>query len=138
MSLQFFCNSVCWRLPALAHSGLARVLARCKLPERVRLEPIVGVGLQGRKGRAVATGCPLAYTSFRAEKIPLCPPGFVIPAMKSLGRLLQIGGLVLLPLAMLMELSGQLGRSGVAELLLMLVVGAGAFVLGRLIEGYAR
>ncbi len=58
--------------------------------------------------------------------------------MKSLGRLLQIGGLILLPLAMLMELSGQLGRRGVAELLLMLVVGAAAFALGRVIEGYAR
>jgi hypothetical protein len=58
--------------------------------------------------------------------------------MKSLARLLQIGGLILLPLAMLMELSGQLGQRPVAELLLMLVAGAGAFVLGRLIEGYAR
>ena len=58
--------------------------------------------------------------------------------MKSLGRLLQFGGLMLLPLAMLMELSGQLGRRGVAELLLMLVVGAAAFALGRVIEGYAR
>ncbi|MEC7502408.1 MAG: hypothetical protein VX970_11800 [Planctomycetota bacterium] len=58
--------------------------------------------------------------------------------LKSLGRLLQIGGLILLPLAMFMELSGQLGRRGVAELLLMLVTGAAAFVLGRFIEGYAR
>ena len=58
--------------------------------------------------------------------------------MKSLVRLLQIGGLILLPLAMLMELFGQLGRRGVAELLLMLVVGAAAFALGRVIEGYAR
>ncbi len=58
--------------------------------------------------------------------------------LKSLGRLLQIGGLVLLPVAMLMELSGQLGRRGVAELLIMLVAGAAAFGLGRLLEGYAR
>lgn len=58
--------------------------------------------------------------------------------MKALGRLLQIGGLVLLPVAMLLELSGQLGRRGVAELLLMLVAGAAAFGLGRLLEGYAR
>ena len=61
-----------------------------------------------------------------------------IGMLKSLGRLLQIGGLILLPLAMFMELSGQLGRRGVAELLLMLVTGAAAFVLGRFIEGYAR
>jgi len=58
--------------------------------------------------------------------------------VKALGRLLQIGGLVLLPVAMLLELSGQLGRRGVAELLLMLVAGAAAFGLGRLLEGYAR
>ena len=58
--------------------------------------------------------------------------------VKSLGRLLQIGGLVLLPVAMLMELSGQLGRRGVAELLLMLLAGVAAFALGRLLEGYAR
>ena len=58
--------------------------------------------------------------------------------MKSLGRFLQIGGLILLPLAMFMELSGQLGRRGVTELLLMLVAGAVAFMLGRFIEGYAR
>ncbi len=58
--------------------------------------------------------------------------------LRSLGRLLQIGGLVLLPVAMLMELSGQLGRRGVAELLIMLVAGAAAFGLGRLLEGYAR
>ena len=58
--------------------------------------------------------------------------------LKSLGRLLQIGGLVLLPVAMLMELTGQLGRQGVAELLIMLVAGAAAFGLGRLLEGYAR
>ena len=58
--------------------------------------------------------------------------------LRSLGRLLQIGGLILLPVAMLMELSGQLGRRGVAELLIMLVAGAAAFGLGRLLEGYAR
>ena len=58
--------------------------------------------------------------------------------LKSLGRVLQIGGLILLPLGIFMELSGQLGRRGVAELLVMLVAGAAAFVLGRFIEGYAR
>ena len=44
----------------------------------------------------------------------------------------------LLPLAMLMEISDLLGRRGVAEMLLMLIAGAAAFGLGRLIEGYAR
>ena len=59
-------------------------------------------------------------------------------SMKSLGKLLQIAGLVLLPLAMLMEISDLLSRRGVAEMLLMLIAGAAAFGLGRLIEGYAR
>jgi hypothetical protein len=58
--------------------------------------------------------------------------------MKSLGRALQLVGLVVLPTAMLLELSGALGRdSGVADMLLMLVFGAGAFALGRFMEGYA-
>jgi hypothetical protein len=58
--------------------------------------------------------------------------------MKSLGKLLQVGGLVLLPVAMLMELTGMLGDRALTQMLLMLVVGAAAFILGRLIEGYAR
>jgi hypothetical protein len=58
--------------------------------------------------------------------------------MKSVGKTLQLVGLVLLPVAMLLELSGALGReSGVADMLLMLVFGAAAFALGRFIEGYA-
>jgi hypothetical protein len=58
--------------------------------------------------------------------------------MKSLGRALQLVGLVLLPTAMLLELSGALGRdSGVADMLLMLVFGAAAFALGRFMEGHA-
>ena len=58
--------------------------------------------------------------------------------MKVLGKLLQVFGLLLLPLAMMLELSGVLGReSGLAEMLIMLVCGASAFFLGRLIEGYA-
>jgi hypothetical protein len=59
--------------------------------------------------------------------------------MRSFGRLLQFAGLVILPLAMLLEISGSLGRSGgVSQMLVMLVVGACAFFLGRLVEGYAR
>ncbi|HJN66828.1 MAG TPA: hypothetical protein QF761_11530 [Pirellulales bacterium] len=58
--------------------------------------------------------------------------------MKSLGKLLQVGGLALLPVAMLMELTGMLGDRALTQMLLMLVVGAVAFILGRLIEGYAR
>ena len=54
------------------------------------------------------------------------------------GRVLQILGLVVLPLGIILELTGRLGRRGVAELLLIMVFGFAAFYLGRFIEGYAR
>lgn len=60
--------------------------------------------------------------------------------MKSLGKGLQVVGMVLLPLACMLEISGgSIGRSsGLATMLLMMVVGVIAFVLGRFVEGYAR
>jgi hypothetical protein len=54
------------------------------------------------------------------------------------GRVLQILGLVILPLGVILELTGRLGRRGVAELLLIMVFGFAAFYLGRVVEGYAR
>lgn len=58
--------------------------------------------------------------------------------MKALGRLLQLGGLILLPLSMFMELTGGLGRPfGVSDMVIMLVFGASAFGAGRIVEGYA-
>ena len=58
--------------------------------------------------------------------------------MGTVGRTLQILGLVMLPLAMVLELSGHLGRRGVSEMLLMMVFGCAAFYLGRCLEGLAR
>ncbi len=59
--------------------------------------------------------------------------------MRGAGRFLQFIALFLLPLAVLLELSGALGRSGgLADMLKLMVVGILAFVLGRLLEGYAR
>ena len=58
--------------------------------------------------------------------------------MRTLGRGLQIFALVLLPLSMLMQVSNVLGRQlHVSEMVIMLVAGIAAFMLGRLIEGYA-
>jgi len=58
--------------------------------------------------------------------------------MAVLGRLIQILALLLLPIAMLMELTHFLGREfGVADLLIMLIFGLVLFYVGRLIEGYA-
>ncbi len=59
--------------------------------------------------------------------------------MKALGKLMQIAGLLVLPLSMVMELSDFLGRDvGVADMLVMLLFGASVFFAGRLIEGYAK
>jgi hypothetical protein len=53
--------------------------------------------------------------------------------------MLQMAGLVLLPLSMVLELTGSLGRSfGVSQMVIMLVFGLSIFYLGRFVEGYAR
>jgi hypothetical protein len=53
------------------------------------------------------------------------------------GRGLQILALATLPLGMILELTGRLGRRGLAELLLIMVFGLATFYVGRYIEGYA-
>jgi hypothetical protein len=58
--------------------------------------------------------------------------------MKAVGRFLQFTGLVVLPVAMYMELSGNLGSKGVSEMVILLVFGAAAFGVGRIVEGYGR
>jgi hypothetical protein len=59
--------------------------------------------------------------------------------MRSVGKLLQILGLILLPMAMLLELTRILGPTfGVRDMLLMLVFGGALFYLGRFIEGYRQ
>lgn len=58
--------------------------------------------------------------------------------MRAIGKLLQLGGLVLLPVAMVLELTGSLNRNrGVADMLIMMIFGLSAFYLGRFIEGYS-
>lgn len=50
---------------------------------------------------------------------------------------MQIIALFLLPLGVIFELTGALGRSGgLADMLKIMVVGIVAFLLGRLMEGY--
>jgi TctA family transporter len=59
--------------------------------------------------------------------------------MRTFGRLLQQAALVILPIAMLMELTDALGRDvGVSDMVVMLVFGVLAFVLGRTLEGFAN
>jgi hypothetical protein len=60
--------------------------------------------------------------------------------LRSLGRLLQVAGLALLPLAMVMQLTGSLraptGNVSVSVMLLLMVFGVVLFSLGRVLEGY--
>lgn len=59
--------------------------------------------------------------------------------MRLLGRALQIVGMILLPAAMLLELTRILGPSfGVRHMLVTLLFGGAMFALGRLIEGYGQ
>ena len=59
--------------------------------------------------------------------------------MRSLGRSMQMLGMILLPVAMLLELTRVLGDSfGVRHLLVALLFGGAMFFLGRLIEGYGQ
>ena len=58
--------------------------------------------------------------------------------LRVFGRGLQLLGLLILPLGVILELAGRLGRRGVAELVLIMVFGFAAFHVGRYLEGYAR
>lgn len=76
----------------------------------------------------------------RCSTIPLSPAAAVstMKIMKAIGRLLQILGLVLLPLSMMMQLTDMLGRPFyVSHMVIMMVFGVAAFYLGRMLEGYA-
>lgn len=60
--------------------------------------------------------------------------------LRTLGKLLQVVGLVILPAAMVMQLTGAvrapLGVGSVSAMLVLMVFGVGVFLLGRIVEGY--
>jgi hypothetical protein len=63
--------------------------------------------------------------------------------MRNIGKLLQVAGLVLLPAAMLMQLTGgSRAPTGagftVSTMLLLMVFGVAIFSVGRILEGYGR
>jgi hypothetical protein len=63
--------------------------------------------------------------------------------MRTLGKLLQVAGLVVLPFAMMMQLTAGVraptgGGFTVSAMLLMTVLGVGLFSIGRILEGYGR
>ncbi len=55
--------------------------------------------------------------------------------MASLGRLLQIVGLVVPPLSIILQLQGAIT---LGQMLIMLVAAVSAFWIGRIVEGYAK
>jgi hypothetical protein len=60
--------------------------------------------------------------------------------IRNLGKAMQVAGLVILPVAMLMQLTGGIraptGSFTVSAMLIMMVAGVAIFLLGRLVEGY--
>jgi hypothetical protein len=62
--------------------------------------------------------------------------------VRTFGKLLQVLGLVILPAAMVMQLTSQMraptGMGSVSAMLLLMVFGFAVFMLGRVIEGYGR
>lgn len=62
--------------------------------------------------------------------------------LRSLGKFLQLLALVILPVAMVIQLSKEMRATtevtNLSVMLIFLVFGAAMFGLGRIIEGYAR
>jgi hypothetical protein len=60
--------------------------------------------------------------------------------IRNLGKAMQVAGLVILPVAMLMQLTEGIraptGSFTVSAMLIMMVGGVAIFLLGRLMEGY--
>lgn len=60
--------------------------------------------------------------------------------MQTIGKLLQVAGLVLLPFSMVMQLTGgvrgPVGGVSVSAMLLLMLFGAALFVTGRILEGH--
>jgi len=63
--------------------------------------------------------------------------------MRTLGKLFQVIGLVLLPVSMMLQITtSSRAATGagftVSTMLLMMLLGVAIFAIGRFIEGYAR
>jgi hypothetical protein len=64
-------------------------------------------------------------------------------SMRTLGKLFQVIGLVLLPVSMMLQVTtGSRAATGagftVSTMLLMMLFGVAIFAIGRVLEGYAR
>jgi hypothetical protein len=63
-----------------------------------------------------------------------------IPMIRTLGKLMQVTGMVILPVAMVMQLTdgirAPVGGFTVSTMLLLMISGVAMFMLGRIVEGY--
>lgn len=89
--------------------------------------------LLGHNATASAIGLPVGRPGRLAYNRPM---------LATLGKWLQIAGLITLPLAMVMQVTGGIRADtgqgfSVSAMLLLMVFGVILFALGRLIEGYA-
>ena len=62
--------------------------------------------------------------------------------MQTFGKLLQVAGLIILPVAMVMQVTGGIraptGGVTVSAMLVLMVFGVALFLIGRLLEGHGR
>jgi hypothetical protein len=57
--------------------------------------------------------------------------------LRQIGKLMQVAALVLLPVAMLMQITSGMRANSVSVMLLLLLFGIGLFGVGRVVEGFA-
>ena len=57
--------------------------------------------------------------------------------LRRFGKLMQLAGLVILPVAMLVQVTSEMRTSSISVMLILMVFGAAVFALGRIVEGYA-
>ena len=58
--------------------------------------------------------------------------------MYTIGRFLQTAALALLPIAMILEITGSLGDHGLAEMLKIMLFGIVLFYTGRVLQGHSK
>jgi hypothetical protein len=58
--------------------------------------------------------------------------------LRQIGKLMQVAALVLLPVAMLMQITSGMRANSVSAMLLLLLFGIGLFGVGRVVEGFAN
>lgn len=58
--------------------------------------------------------------------------------LQTLGKLMQVASLILLPASMLMELTAEMRAHSLSVMLLLLIFSIALFGVGRMLEGFGR